>query len=110
MAMTRHQARRLLQQSWQGVRKVSEKCSHLAELEEHYLEQAGQALKALDRSLFRPTEPVCRFCGDSHRVSFANVQGMCTQCPLPCARCKDARVPYCATTPCPCDCHANQGS
>lgn len=52
--------------------------------------------------------PVCRRCNDSHWVFDSHAQHlvMCTACPVPCDKCRqNGTGPYCATTPCSCDCH-----
>lgn len=64
--------------------------------------------KPLDPVAMRAATPVCRRCGDTHTVwdSHTERMVMCTACPVPCEKCrKDGNGPYCATTPCTCDCH-----
>ena len=53
---------------------------------------------------------VCMTCNDTHVMPATGF--MCTQCPVPCERCRQGAGekgiglgPYCATTPCPCECH-----
>jgi hypothetical protein len=61
--------------------------------------------------------PVCSTCQDTHEMTIHRPSGdeqtvMCTRCPRPCDRCRQGAGtpgvglgPYCATTPCACDCH-----
>lgn len=64
--------------------------------------------KPLDPTYLRTMALVCRRCGDTHTAFNAHTGRtmMCTACPVPCDKCrKDGNGPYCATTPCTCDCH-----
>lgn len=48
--------------------------------------------------------PVCKACSDTHHFPISGF--MCTYCPTPCDQCRSKpQRPYCATTPCACDCH-----
>ncbi len=53
-------------------------------------------------------EPVCDRCNDTHLVYDSRFEReiMCTSCPTPCPKCRRHQEAYCATTPCPCECHA----
>lgn len=57
-------------------------------------------------------KPVCSTCNDTHQMTIHG-EGevdrvvMCTQCPVPCQRCRaGGNGPYCEKTPCDCACHA----
>lgn len=53
-----------------------------------------------------PAKPVCSTCCDTHRMTLHEREVMCTRCPVPCERCRSKpQGPYCAVTPCPCECH-----
>lgn len=54
----------------------------------------------------REKKPVCSTCRDTHRMRLRDREVMCTRCPVPCARCRAGKAPFCETTPCACDCHA----
>ena len=61
-------------------------------------------------SLNEAQAPVCVYCGDTHLTPNDRDDGvywMCTRCPLPCPKCASSagRGPFCAVTPCACDCH-----
>jgi hypothetical protein len=46
--------------------------------------------------------PVCKTCGDQHRVG----SRVCTSCPLPCPQCRLGGIgAFCDKTPCACACH-----
>lgn len=63
------------------------------------------------------TAPVCPTCNDTHEMTLHRPSGdettfMCTRCPRPCDLCRQGAGtpgmglgPYCAKTPCACDCH-----
>jgi hypothetical protein len=47
---------------------------------------------------------VCSVCNDTHRMP--STGWLCTHCPVPCQKCRIGGTgPFCATTPCGCDCH-----
>lgn len=49
-------------------------------------------------------KPVCKVCGDAHRMP--NSGWMCVHCPTPCQECRaGGNGPFCAVTPCACACH-----
>jgi hypothetical protein len=52
-------------------------------------------------------KPVCLECSDTHVIVTEARAIMCTRCPLPCGRCGD-NSPYCAATPCSCECHTHE--
>ena len=63
-------------------------------------------LKRMDEE---PAKPVCARCNDTHAMSLDDREVMCTACPLPCDKCRlNGRGPYCAQTPCTCDCHPEE--
>lgn len=50
--------------------------------------------------------PVCSTCNDTHSVPYNGTYVMCTRCPTPCGDCRrGGSGPYCAKTPCSCECH-----
>lgn len=58
------------------------------------------------RNLVTPST-VCKICNDTHQMWLTSMdcEVPCTRCPLPCDSCRGYLSPYCATTPCGCDCH-----
>lgn len=55
----------------------------------------------------------CLACHDTHEMTLHRENGdeqtvMCTRCPVPCPKCRGAmgKSAFCATSPCPCTCHA----
>jgi len=59
--------------------------------------------------------PVCSTCNDTHWMTLGDRVGnvMCARCPVPCDACRGKLPggglgPYCATTPCPCECHVKR--
>lgn len=54
----------------------------------------------------------CLACRDTHEMTLTSENGdertvMCTRCPIPCPKCRiRGNGPFCASTPCPCECHA----
>jgi hypothetical protein len=61
--------------------------------------------------------PVCSVCNDTHTMTLGDEMGfdarqvMCTHCPVPCESCRSKpQGPYCAKTPCGCECHAKSRS
>jgi hypothetical protein len=61
-------------------------------------------------------KPICSTCNDTHRMTLQrdgheDQVVMCTFCPVPCQKCREnGNGPFCGTTPCACDCHANHPS
>lgn len=61
------------------------------------------------------TKPICSTCNDTHTMTLHGPNGdvlrdrevPCTYCPTPCERCRQHLGAFCATTPCPCVCHAD---
>jgi hypothetical protein len=59
---------------------------------------------------------ICSVCNDTHRMPMTGY--MCTYCPVPCEVCRRAEgadgrsypSPYCAHTPCSCECHQEEDS
>lgn len=65
------------------------------------------------RSSETAPKPVCDTCKDTHWMYFGEDHDdvMCTRCPVPCEKCRSRTKgggggPFCAQTPCACDCHA----
>lgn len=55
---------------------------------------------------------MCTACNDTHRLRLFSTGDivMCTQCPIPCQECRaGGNGPYCASTPCTCECHRKIG-
>ena len=80
----------------------------LAHAHAQVLARAQTLYSKVKRSLEKPSKPVCAVCEDTH-VMHLESQGdvMCTHCPVPCGQCRASRNgPFCATTPCSCECHA----
>ena len=52
----------------------------------------------------------CSTCNDTHSMMLCDHRVPCTRCPLPCEKCrsKNPSGPYCAATPCPCECHRKE--
>jgi hypothetical protein len=54
-----------------------------------------------------PAPAKCPTCDDTHQMQLGERTVMCTRCPTPCEHCQaKPQGPYCATTPCSCECHS----
>ena len=69
-----------------------------------------------DEAVTEPANPVCARCNDTHEMTLhrdghEDRKVSCTGCPTPCDNCRGrvkggGYTAFCATTPCPCACHA----
>ena len=53
---------------------------------------------------------VCSTCNDTHKMQHDGRMVMCTRCPWPCESCCAPGSPYCAATPCSCECHPRRAA
>lgn len=62
-------------------------------------------LKSKAGYMRRGIDYICETCKDTHKMYMSSLgrDVMCTYCPAPCQKCKGG--PFCASTPCDCDCH-----
>jgi hypothetical protein len=79
-------------------------------------EVARGLVLAMERTAGQQAGPVCQTCNDTHLMRLYDIEtgedreAMCTHCPVPCAKCRQGGTgPFCATTPCGCECHKSAG-
>jgi len=94
----------LLGPRWDSEERIRAEISRLRALVKSY-EEADTGPVGMVEAEDKP-EFVCATCNDTHWMQVGEHTWPCTSCPTPCQKCRnDGRGPFCASTPCPCECH-----